>query len=389
LFLQLVLIVLSIISCFFSGWWGSNIFSFDSLSVILLILLLVVYSICRLVMIDLKFSVDMITVSSLIFFLSQSTIWFYIRFELVLLPISLTIFLWGVQPERSMAFLSLVGYSLVSVLPLLGLLSLLHMTSLVSFLQISRLCSFLLVLGFLIKLPLFLVHYWLPKAHVEAPTVGSILLAGLLLKLGCWGLFRLSFFLKFIVIESLSVLGIVLGSILSFHQRDIKRLVAFRSVCHMNFSLLVLSLKSIESKLFGVLVILSHALTSSIMFWISGLIFHLSQSRQLLNVSGLQQVSLSLHLLILTVVVTNFGVPPFVSFFREFMFIGGVFSSFIWGWVLVLFYLIFVCYFSVFFLTSLSWENKRSSLSLYVQDEVGPAVSLMFLLNLFVLRVVL
>jgi len=336
----------------------------------------------------LKFSVDMITASSLIFFFSQSTLWFYISFELVLLPISLTIFLWGVQPERSIAFLSLVGYSLVSVLPLLGLLSLLHITTLVSFLQVSRLCSFLLVLGFLIKLPLFLVHYWLPKAHVEAPTVGSILLAGLLLKLGCWGLFRLSFFLKFAIIESLSILGIVMGSVLSFHQRDIKRLVAFRSVCHMNFSLLVLSLKSMESKLFGVLVILSHALTSSMIFWISGLIFHLSQSRQLLNVSGLQQVSLSLHLLILTVVVTNFGVPPFVSFFREFLFIGGVLSSFIWGWVVVLFYLMFVCYFSVFFLTSLRWENKRSSLNHYVQDEVGPAVRLMFLLNLFVLRVI-
>jgi NADH:ubiquinone oxidoreductase subunit 4 (subunit M) len=99
----------------------------------------------------------------------------------------------------------------------------------------------------------------------------------------------------------------------------------------MNFSLLVLSLKSTESKLFGVLVMLSHALTSSMMFWISGLIFHLAQSRQLLNVSGLQQVSLSLHMLILVVCVTNFGVPPFISFFREFLFIGGVFSSFVWG----------------------------------------------------------
>lgn len=352
-------------------------------------LLLTVYCMCSLVLMDLKFSVDMITGSRLVFFLSQSVVLFYISFELVLLPISLTIFLWGVQPERSMAFLSLVGYRLVSVLPLLGLLSLLHMTHLVSFLLVSGLCSFLLVLGFLIKLPLFLVHYWLPKAHVEAPTVGSILLAGLLLKLGCWGLFRLSFFLKFMVIESLSVIGIVMGSILSFHQRDIKRLVAFRSVCHINFSLLVLSLKSIESKLFGVLVILSHALTSSIIFWISGLMFHLSQSRQLLNVSGLQQVSLSLHMLILVVCVTNFGVPPFISFLREFLFISGVFSSFVWGWVLVLLYLIFVCYFSVFFLTSLSWENKRSSLNLNVQDEVGPAISLMFLLNLFVLRVIL
>ncbi len=68
------------------------------------------------------------------------------------------------------------------------------------------------------------------------------------------------------LIESLGVMGMVMGSILSFHQSDIKSLVAFSSVCHMNFSLLVLSLKSTESKLFGVLVILSHALTSSIMF---------------------------------------------------------------------------------------------------------------------------
>jgi len=127
------------------------------------------------------------------------------------------------------------------------------------------------------------------------------------------------------------VLGIVLGSVLSFHQRDIKRLVAFRSVCHMNFSLVVLSLKPVESKVFGVLVILSHALTSSIIFWVRGLIFHLTQSRQLLNISGLSQVSLSLHLLILIVRVSNFGVPPFISFFSEFIFIGTLFSCFIVG----------------------------------------------------------
>jgi NADH-ubiquinone oxidoreductase chain 4 len=373
----------------YSGWFGVNTFSFDSLSVLLLILLLVVYSLCGMVMVDLKFGVDLITVSRLIFFLSQSIFWFYVSFELVLLPISLTIFLWGTQPERSIAFLSLVGYSLISVLPLLGLLSLLHLSHLASFLLVTRLCSFLLVAGFLIKLPLFLVHYWLPKAHVEAPTVGSILLAGLLLKLGCWGLFRLSFFLKFIFIESLSILGIILGSILSLHQSDIKSLVAFRSVCHINFSLLALALKSVESKLFGVLVILSHALTSSIMFWISGLIFHLSQSRQLLNISGLQQVSLSLHILVLMVCVSNFGVPPFVSFFREFLFIGCVFSFFVWGWSLVLLYLIFVCYFSMFFITSLSWESKRSSLNLSIQDEIGPVVSLMLLLNMFILRVII
>jgi len=371
------------------GWFGLGLFRRDVLCLLLIVLLLRVRRICYLVLLDIKLGLDMITFSRLVFFFSQSVIWLYIRFEFIILPISLVIFLWGVQPERSVAFLALVGYSLISVLPLLGLLSILHLLRLFVLPSVSLICSLLLILGFLIKLPIFLAHYWLPKAHVEAPTVGSILLAGLLLKLGCWGLFRLSLYIQQLFVEVLGVIGIVLGSVLSFHQRDIKRLVAFRSVCHINFSLVVLSLKPVESKVFGVLVILSHALTSSIIFWVRGLIFHLTQSRQLLNISGLSQVSLSLHLLILIVRVSNFGVPPFISFFSEFIFIGTLFSCFIVGWLVVLIYLIFVCYFSVFFLTSIGWENKVRRQARVIQEELGPILSLMLLVNVFILRVVI
>lgn len=166
---------------------------------------------------------------------------------------------------------------------------------------------------------------------MEAPTIGSILLAGLLLKLGCWGLFRLSFSVCGSVLECLGVAGMVLCSALAFLQGDIKGLIAFSSVCHMNFSLVVLCLKPVESKLFGVLVMFSHALSSSLMFWIGGLMFHLSFSRQLLSVCGLQQLSLSLCLAVFFVCVSNFGVPPFLSFLSEYLFIGVVFSSFCLG----------------------------------------------------------
>jgi NADH:ubiquinone oxidoreductase subunit 4 (subunit M) len=155
------------------------------LGVLLVLLLLVVYSLGRLVVLDMGFALGWITLTRMYFFFAQGVVGFYVSFEMVLLPISMVIFLWGVQPERSLSFLSLVGFRLVSILPLLGVLTLLHLGGLVLFPVVSGFCSVLLVLGFLVKLPLFLVHYWLPKAHVEAPTIGSILLAGLLLKLGC------------------------------------------------------------------------------------------------------------------------------------------------------------------------------------------------------------
>jgi len=109
----------------------------------------------------------------------------------------------------------------------------------------------------------------LPRAHVEAPTLGSIILAGLLLKLGAWGLFRFSALFSggvLVLVEVLSVGGILLGCFFACFQRDGKRLVAFSSICHINFLGLVLFFSSSLGKSFSVLIIFSHGLSASIIF---------------------------------------------------------------------------------------------------------------------------
>jgi len=176
------------------------------------------------------------------------------------------IFLWGVQPERSLAFLSLLLYSLISVLPLLFFLGVFSFVGLSFLFQFPSFISFLVVFGFLIKVPLYLFHYWLPKAHVEAPTAGSILLAGLLLKLGGWGLFSLVKQLGSVFVLGVCVLGALFGAILAMFQRDVKRLIAFSSVCHMNFITWAFYLKVLELKVLGVVIIVAHAVISSLMF---------------------------------------------------------------------------------------------------------------------------
>jgi NADH:ubiquinone oxidoreductase subunit 4 (subunit M) len=190
------------------------------------------------------------------------------------------------------------------------------------------------------------------------------------------------------LMECLGVSGMVLCSAMAFLQGDIKGLIAFSSVCHMNFSLVVLCLKPVESKLFGVLVMFSHALSSSLIFWVGGMMFHLSFSRQLLSVCGLQQLSLSLCLAVFFVCVSNFGVPPFLSFLSEYLFVGVIFSSFCLGWCLILFYLMLACYFSLFCFHSVRWERKSSCLNHFALDELRCVVGLTLLLDLFLVRVV-
>ena len=168
-------------------------------------------------------------------FKSKSLLVFYISFEFSVLPITLIIFLFGYQPEKLYASLALVLYTILGGLPLL--LYLLYRDFVISSFLYGSLLSIPITLAFLIKTPMYLLHIWLPKAHVEAPVGGSMVLAGVILKLGSYGLLL---FMPLIAFNrllgfylSITLVGMVVRALICLRQGDLKLLIAYSSIVHM------------------------------------------------------------------------------------------------------------------------------------------------------------
>lgn len=179
-------------------------------------------------------------------------------------------------------------------------------------------------------------------------------------------------------------MGLVVGAILAIFQRDVKRFIAFSSVCHINFMVFSLYLKLVELKLFSILIIFSHAILSSLMFWFGGLFYHLLGSRYLGLLQGAKQLSLAFNCVFFLFLLGNFGVPPFISFFSELVFVlGSLGASFILFFFLVV-YLVLSCYFSVFLFNLSSKKLSTFGFFLFSGEEIGFFFFTLFGLNLFV-----
>lgn len=329
------------------------------------------------------------TFSCILFFSSSSFLQFYFFFEISLIPVLLIILINGNQPERISAFFYLLLYTVLFSLPLLTFLFYLNSLSLLN-ISFFRRFSFLFVfLPFLVKLPLFIFHIWLPKAHVEAPTLGSIILAGLLLKLGGYGL-CLFLFLRNTILKIyfifISVLGSFLSCFIAVFQRDGKALVAFSRVCHLNFMFLLLLFSYNFNKVFNLITIIIHGITSRFLFWIIGTISHLSYSRNIIWIKSLKILSFSLFCRRIVLFSRNFGVPPLISFFQEiFFFSRRIFYSWIL-WVILIFYLILVCYFSLYLLINISLNSSLSFSRRNSMIERFRFLISLFIFNLFFLQ---
>lgn len=269
---------------------------------------------------------------------------FYIFFESVLIPMFLIIGVWGSRERKIRAAYQFFLYTLIGSLLMLLAILLIYCQTGTTDLQILYTTSFSetreLILwlaffaSFAVKVPMLPVHIWLPEAHVEAPTAGSVILAGILLKLGTYGFLRFSiplfpfasiFFTP--LIETLSILAIVYSSLTTLRQVDLKKIIAYSSVAHMNFvtlGLFSLNSQGIEG---AVLLMLAHGLVSPALFLLVGFLYDRHKTRLLRYYGGCGRSMPLFATLFLFFTMANISLPGTANFVGEFLVFVGAFRS--------------------------------------------------------------
>jgi NADH-quinone oxidoreductase subunit M len=194
--------------------------------------------------------------------------------------------------------------------------------------------------SFAVKVPLVPLHTWLPDAHTEAPTAGSVLLAGVLLKMGAYGLLRFAIPLfpdaaRYFVpmIMTLAIVGIVYGALVAIVQKDLKRLIAYSSVAHLGFVVLGIFVGTIQGVSGGVLQMLSHGLSTGALFILVGALYERRHTRAIADFGGLQKSIPIFGGIFLFVVLSSIGLPGLNGFVGEFLVLLGTFVGYRW-WVI-------------------------------------------------------
>nr|QWY26001.1 NADH dehydrogenase subunit 4 [Morphostenophanes yunnanus] len=292
---------------------------------------------------------------------------FYVFFEVSLIPTLILIVGWGYQPERLQAGLYLLFYTMMASLPMMVSLFYCYEKFMsLHYYFFSGVDSFVVYLllnfVFFIKIPMFFVHLWLPKAHVEAPVSGSMVLAGVMLKLGGYGMLRLMVMFAFFVNSvnlffiSLSLLGGVIVSLICLRQSDIKSLIAYSSVSHMGLVLSGIMTLNCWGMGGALVMMVAHGLCSSGLFCLANVCYERLLSRSIYVNKGLINIMPSLSLVWFMLISSSMAAPPSLNLLGEIMLINS---------------LVGLSGSTMFFLMSISFLGAVYSLFLYSFTQHG------------------
>nr|AQT38643.1 NADH dehydrogenase subunit 4 [Megathymus cofaqui cofaqui] len=309
-------------------------------------------------------------------FSSMNLFMFYMFFEGSLIPTLLLIMGWGYQPERLQAGMYLLFYTLFVSLPLLmGIFFIFgEMNSMmIYFLKFYNLNMYLLyfcmLMAFLVKMPMYFFHLWLPKAHVEAPVSGSMILAGIMLKLGGYGLIRVLIFLGKISLKLnimwiiISLVGGLIISLKCLMQVDIKSLIAYSSVAHMGLVIGGIMTMNYWGFMGSYILMIGHGLCSSGLFCLANIMYERLQSRSLMINKGMINFMPSMSLWWFLLLSSSMASPPSLNLMGEISLINSMVS---WSWVSMIMLMMITFFSAVYSLYLYSYtQHGNYNMSLY------------------------
>nr|YP_010363732.1 NADH dehydrogenase subunit 4 [Menacanthus cornutus]UNZ12999.1 NADH dehydrogenase subunit 4 [Menacanthus cornutus] len=356
----------------------------------------------------LKFMIILLMNVLILLFMVTKLIMFFVFFELSLIPTLYMIIGWGAQPERIKAGMYLMMYTLIFSLPFFSFLMFINFTygypsipliTMNSYsYQFSKTFTLIILLMFLVKIPMFFLHFWLPKAHVEAPVCGSMILAGLLLKMGGYGLIRMLPVLNSkLVIQffcSLSLVGMVAICLLCLMSTDLKVIIAYSSVNHMNFMIIGLMMMTTCSVSGGLLLMVSHGLISSGMFFLGDVSYKRFHTRSLYIHKSLSIVQPVMNLWWFIFTLLNMGFPPSLSSFSEIILSISLLGSYPYATLYIMMYLLLSALYSMYLFYMLNHGTSNSVTQLFKSFSVKemlilfihmyPAVLMIFNISLMI-----